>query len=291
MSIQDVAKICLIFPIIFLLIFSQMPETPYYLLSKNKESEATDTLIILRRTYDVVEELKALQSAVKRQQSEQGGFRELFRIPANRKALILSNVTRIFQQLSGTSAYSAYFQLMIVTSTSFPPMLGTSFLLMVQGMVNLSAYYFIDMYGRKTLLVLSASLASTVLFLLGGFMLVKDFTNINTSGSHYFPLMMIFLFIITFNIGMGPIPNVINAEIYSTSIKSKATAFGSLTLSVSMIATIKFYQYTSDHISVAVPFLTFALSTFCSIFFFRFCLIETKGKKLETIQQELIPSK
>lgn len=289
MSIQTVAAICLIFPIIFLLIFSQMPETPYYLLSKNRRIAAMDSLIILRRTREVEKELEILENDVQRQMSEEGGFRELFVIPANRKAFILANVTRFLQQMSGCSAVGSYYQLMVAKSApNIPPMFSTSMLLLLQILLTVTSFYYIDLYGRKLLLVLSASLTTVVLFILGGFIALKDFTYIDTSGLEWFPLMMMVFYVISFILGLGAVTNILTAEMYSTNIKAKATAISSVNLSLLMMATIKYYQYTADHMSQAVPFLTFAVFTCFSTFFFRFCLIETKGKSLEMIQQELM---
>lgn len=290
LSIHTVSKICLIFPILFALIFSHMPETPYYLLTKNKKKAAMDSLIILRRSHDVGKEHEILEMDVYRQQSEQGGFKELFMIPANRKAFILANVTRVVQQFTGTSALGAYFQIIIANASNFSPMLGTTMILVVQAILNMSLYYFIDMYDRKILLVLSSALTAVILFIFSGFLILRDFTSINTTNLQLLPIAMIFFFIIAFNIGLGPIPNVLTAEMYSTSIKAKASALSSLTLSLSMMGSIKFYQYTADNISMAVPFLTFAGCTFFGTFFFRFCLIETRGKTLEMIQRELLAS-
>lgn len=267
-----------------------MPETPYYLLLKHRKVAAMTSLKTLRRTSDVGKELEILESDVQRQQSEQGGFKELFMIPANRKAFMLVNVTRIFQQMTGISAFGAYFQLMISNAADVPPMLGVSMLLMLQMLVNLSMYYIIDLYGRKTLLMLSAVLTTAVLLALGAFLALRDFMNADIAGQNFLPIILIFLYIIGFNSGFSAIPNVLTAEMFSTSIKAKASALSSLTLSFWMMGTIKFYQFTADHISLAVPFLTFGITTLLSIFFFAFSLIETKGNSLESIQQKLIAS-
>lgn len=265
-----------------------MPETPYYLLSKHQKTAAMTSLQILRRTSDVGKELEILECDVQRQQSEQGGFKELFTIPANRKAFVLVNVTRVFQQMTGVSAFGAYFQLMISNAANVPPMFGVSMLLIVQLIVNLSMYCFIDLYGRKTLLMISAAMTTGVLLALGVFLTLRDFTTVDIENQKFLPILLIFLFIVSFNSGLASIPNVLTAEMYSTSIKAKASALSSLTLSVFMMGTIKFYQFTADHISLAVPFLTFGSFTLLSVFFFAFFLIETRGRTLENIQQKLI---
>lgn len=286
-TIPTVGLICLTFPVLFFLLFSHMPETPYYFLSKNRKVEAMESLVTLRRTSKVEKELDILEGDVQRQMSEKGGYRELFTIPVNRKAFILANITRIYQQMTGCTAFFTYFQLLIATASSIPPMIGTSILLLTQVMLTMMSYYFIDLYGRKTLLIISASTTSIVLFILGGFMIVRDFTNIDLSHLQLFPLIMLFFFIVTFTIGSGAVTTIFTAEMYSTSIKAPATALSCVNLSVWMMATVKFYQYTADTFSLAVPFMTFAVFTFSSVFFFHFCLIETKGKTLEMILKEL----
>lgn len=290
LSIQAVACLNLTFPILYFVIFSHMPETPYFLLSKNRTVAAMDSIKTLRRTSKVEKELEILEIDVKRQMSEQGGFKELFSIPANRKAFILANSTRFLQQMSGCSAFGVYFQLIILKSSNLPAMVSSSMLLVLQVVMTITSYFYIDHFGRKTLLIISASLTSVVLFALGGFIVIKDYTLIDTSNLQWFPVFAIVFYVISFVSGLGAVTNMLTAEMYSTSIKAKATALSSINLSLIMIGTVKYYQYTADHISQAVPFMTFGLVTFLSIFFFRFILIETRGKSLETIQQELIAS-
>ncbi|KAJ8939502.1 hypothetical protein NQ314_011117 [Rhamnusium bicolor] len=287
LDIHTTALICFIFPILQWLIFINFPESPYYLIMKKKNEEAAASLRIFRRKNSVEKEIISITADVDRQMSESGTYKDLFTIASNRKAFLLAATARIFQQFTGCTAYTVYYQILIEQSTNLSPVMGSSVLLLVQIAMACLASAFIDKFGRKPLFVLSSGLCFLVLFTLGTFFLLRDYIGIDLSYIDWFPLPMMMLYIIVFSLGLGVALNIFVSEIYSTSIKAKAFSLGSIVFASSMMASTKFYQYTSDNFGMAVPFYTFSGCSLVGTFFFRFVLPETKGQTLEAIQQRL----
>lgn len=286
-DIHTAALICIAFPVLHWICFVNFPETPYYLLMKGKTERARQSLNILRGSQNTEKEMLGLTADVARQMSESGTYLDLFTIDSNRKAFFLITAARIFQQFTGTSAFISYYQILIEQSTNLSPILGSSLIILTQIIMNHIASKFVDSFGRKPLLTLSSGLTFLVLLVLGVYFTLKDYTTLNLSSILWFPLPTLVLFIISSFLGIGVVIPILISEIYSTSIKSKAVSLGSIVFASSMMASTKYYQYTADNFGLAVPFYSFAASTFLGTLFFHFKLPETKGKTLEHIQQEL----
>ncbi|XP_018565807.1 facilitated trehalose transporter Tret1-like [Anoplophora glabripennis] len=286
-DIHTAALVCLAFPVLHWVLFVNFPETPYYLLMKGKTERARQSLKALRGSQDVEKEVLRLTADVARQMSESGTYKDLFTIDSNRKAFFLITAARIFQQFTGTSAFINYYQILIEQNTDLSPVMGSSLIILTQIIMSALASKFVDRFGRKPLLTASAGLTFSVLLILGIYFTLKDYTSLDLSVIHWFPLPMMVLFIITFFLGMGVIMPILVSEVYSTSIKARAISLGGIVFASSMTASTKFYQYAGDNFGLAVPFYTFAASTFFGTLFFHFKVPETKGKTLEAIQQEL----
>lgn len=286
-DIHTAALVCLIFPVLHWICFIPFPESPYYLLMKGNAKKARESLEFLRGSQDVEKEMLGLTADVARQMSESGKYRDLFAIDSNRRAFILMTITRTVQQFTGISAFISYYQILIEQTTDLSPVMGSSLILLTQIIMVLLASKFVDRFGRKPLLITSASLTSVVLFTLGIYFTLKDYTTLDLSGIDWFPLPTMVLFIVSAFLGIGVVIPIVVSEIYSTSIKAKAISLGGIVLASTMMASTKFYQYSADNFGLAVPFFSFATSTLFGALFFHFKLPETKGKTLEEIQQEL----
>ncbi|GJQ67804.1 hypothetical protein Trydic_g16582 [Trypoxylus dichotomus] len=80
LSIQAAALVSLSLPIVFLLTFSWMPESPYFLIMKNQHKLAEKSLKILKGKTDVENDLSRLSEAVKRNGSQKGGLSDLLKV-------------------------------------------------------------------------------------------------------------------------------------------------------------------------------------------------------------------
>lgn len=106
---QALSTILALAPIIFIVVFYFMPETPTYLLKINEVDEAEKNLKYFRGPeYDVTSELKQMQRDIEEAASKQAGLKDLVASRANRKALVSALGLMLFQQLSGVNAVIFY---------------------------------------------------------------------------------------------------------------------------------------------------------------------------------------
>lgn len=93
-------------PLLFIIVFSFMPESPFWLLSKGETTAAGKSLAWLRG-YDskdgaaVSEELDELEHAVQEDMKNVKSFRDLFATPGNRKGLLIVEALALIQRMSG----------------------------------------------------------------------------------------------------------------------------------------------------------------------------------------------
>ncbi|KAJ8954178.1 hypothetical protein NQ318_005773 [Aromia moschata] len=290
-SYLDIHKAAIVFaslPVLFLLVFSQMPESPYYLIMKSRVADAEASLRKLRAKKNVDAELVSIKADVERQMSEPGRYRDLFEIDSNRKACVVMFSLRVIQQFSGVSAFSLYMQTLFEKSSkTLPKHVASSMIFALQGLVNFLATLIVDKVGRKILLTASCLGCCLTLFFEGAYFLVLDFTGLDVANMDYLPLIGVVVFIVVFTIGQGNVVNLMVTEMFSASVKAKASCLMNVLFAITMTLSTKFFQYTSDTVSMCVPFLAFGVCQLAGTVFCVTYVPETKGKTLEQIQQHL----
>lgn len=104
---------------------------------------------------------------------------------------------------------------------------------------------------------------------------------------NYLPISALVTFIIFFNLGLGPIPYIILGEIFPPNIKSIASsALISLNWLTSCFVSM-YVGYVLDIMGMGIMFLIFTILAGAGFLFNHFCVIETKGKSLQEIQDML----
>jgi hypothetical protein len=76
---------CLILPIIFLVTFSFMPETPHFYITKGKRHRAYKSLKFLRSDANVISEYHEIEEFVEGSMKQRSSFVDIFRDEGNRK--------------------------------------------------------------------------------------------------------------------------------------------------------------------------------------------------------------
>ncbi|KAJ3651079.1 hypothetical protein Zmor_017140 [Zophobas morio] len=288
LTIRTTASIFIAFPVLFIILFWRMPESPYYLLMKNEDDKAEHALKFLRRKSNVVEELTKLKADVNRQMSETGTFKDIFAIDSNRKAFLVTIGARFFQLATGVAAMNFYLQILLKEATqSIAPHVGASIVLLIQLVMTVISVFIIDRWGRKPLLLLSITGCFVNLSFQTIFFILKEHTSVDTSVVDWFPLMMMMLNISLFSLGLGSGVSVLTTEMFSASIKAKLICLVNGSYALMTLSFTKYYQATADGFGLTMPFSSFVVLSFVGVLFFYYLVPETKGKTLEQIQQRL----
>ncbi|MET0462077.1 MAG: sugar porter family MFS transporter [Chitinophagaceae bacterium] len=263
----------------FLLLLLRTPESPRWLISKGKRSDALKILLRLRQSEQAEQEFAAMINASSRLKENS---RSLLH-PAIRFPLFIGIVLAVFQQFSGINAIIYYGPKIFEAASKNA---NNSMLFQtILGAVNL-AFTFVaiktaDKYGRKALL--KWGLTGIVLSLIScGFLFYLDFVN------PVLILILILVFIASFAFSLGPITWVIINEIFPTDVRVKAVSVCTLALWIANFLVGQFFPWLLEARGAAVTFWIFAGCSLINYLFSVRIVKETSGKSLEEMEEVFV---
>ncbi|CAH1987792.1 unnamed protein product [Acanthoscelides obtectus] len=287
--------VCSCIPIIHLIAFSIMPESPYYYIKRGNLKAARKSLEILRGTVDVDGEMESLSKAVVRQErTEKTGYLDLFAVPSNRKAFYIYIILCLTNKWSGKNPCLFYTETIFKEAgSSIDATLSVIIYCSVELLaVATTTFFIVDRFGKRLLLISSTlGCAISVLFLAMHFYL-KDYQPHLDVQLDWLPITALVAYNIFFSIGLSFGPVAVLSELFPTSVKAKALCLAD-SFSVTMGTLVsKFFQITMDTTgTMSIPFFFFSGCSFVGLIFIIKYIPETKGKTLEEIQHFLIGSK
>ncbi|CAK9808730.1 Facilitated trehalose transporter Tret1 [Anthophora quadrimaculata] len=290
-SYNCLAYSCAIIPVIFFLTFTWMPESPYYLLMKNNENKAKKNLRRLKRyaTEDQLEEdMEQMQKTVIRDISDKGHIWDLFDIPGNRKAVLISFGLQLVLQFSGLAAIESYTQeILEEADTSLSAGVAVIVLSVLQLVAGVGAAALVDNLGRRPLLFVTTLLGGLSLVVAGAFYFLKFYMCVDMTGLGWILHASVIFYELIMALGLNPLSYMMLGELFPTNIKGVAVSIANLWASLLAFIVSKMYQVISDSCGVYTSFGWFAASCFLGIIFIVLVVPETKGKSLLEIQEEL----
>lgn len=286
-SIQSTAFIMLPIPALFIVTFVFMPDSPYYLIMIGKVEEAKKSLQKLRGREDVKIELAQITLDVHRQLKESGRFKDLFLIGSNRKALIIANISRVFQHYSGAGALVVYSQYIFQQaggdiSSGVAAMIVSG----IFASVTVFANVICDKLGRRKSMIISCLGCGLVLLAEATYFYLQTYNIVDLIIINWFPILGLAVYAVSSCIGLSVVPTLLVGEIFSTSIRKHANTVTNMIFSTNICLGLKLFQILMS-LGMWVPFLFFGLCCLLSSVMSYFIIPETKGKTLEEIQQML----
>lgn len=285
-SVRTFSIILAIFPAIFVFMFSIFaPETPLYYFKTGKGDLARKSLQKLRGSKsEIGEEFSIIRKSV--EESEHGTLRDILGNTELKRGLVISLGLMFFQQLSGIMAIMFYAQKIFVEAgVHLDSAICAIIIGAIQLFIGTIIPFIIDRLGRKKLLFISAIGTFFSEGILGGFCVIRNYTEL--SSLSIVPFICMIAYIITYNIGCGPIPWVIMGELFPNNVKSAASLLSTSCSCLLAFLVANFFQTVVETLGIGGTFLIFTVSCFLSIPFCYFLVIETKGKTFLQIREEL----
>ena len=271
--------------ILFWSLLFTIPESPRWLVRKGRREEAKH---ILDRIGDPNAEqtVQAIEESLAVIQSQGRDNVRLFQ-PKYFWVIFLAWSVAMFNQLSGINAIN-YYAPRIFEMFNF----GTSaalFATMGVGTVNLTftilAFFFIDWFGRRALLMFGA-LGTTAMHLLVAWQLSLPPDQMNST----IAIGGIFGFIAFFAVSQGAVIWVFISEIFPNAVRAKGQALGSFTHW--FMCTIISWLFPVVAASAGwMAFGFFGCMTMLQFFFALFLMPETKGGTIEQMERRLAEDK
>nr|XP_003699795.1 PREDICTED: facilitated trehalose transporter Tret1-like [Megachile rotundata] len=287
LSMEMFGYVSLVPNILFMILFSMIPESPYHYLLHGDIDKAEASLKWFRRETDVKTEIRELQEFVNG--TETNNFVKLkeFLIPSNfKKALIVVGIY-FFSYMTGYSALNSYSQIILIRSKiSVTPSLVVTILGLSTIVAGAAGTILVDKFDRRFFLIISGAGSSISLALLGlHFHLLS--LDYNAASLTWLPIFSMLLFNLSMSIGLQPIPSTLLGEMFTANMKTIASTCVNINNALMSFASARTYQPFLDLVGEKYVYWTFSV---CSIFvipYVLFLIPETTGKSLLEIQQSI----
>ena len=268
------------------LLFGMMyvPESPRWLLVKERDSEARSVLHKILEDSAVENEMAQIKKTIADEKLNKGNWSDLF-TKRLRQPLLIGIGIFLIQQFSGINAV-IYYAPTIFKDAGFASnnaqLLATIGVGVINSLSTIFAIIYIDKIGRKPILYIGLIGASIALFCLGFSFYMSEHGD---TSLQWLSITSVYVYIIFFAISLGPLGWLLISEVYPLSIRGFAMSLGS------------FYHWIFDFL-VSFTFLTlrnqlgsygtiWLYMTVClvGLLYAKYIVFETKGMSLEEIEK------
>lgn len=239
----------------------------------------------LRDRSDVSEDLDEIKRIIKdSNNTAKSGWISIFKEPILRRSFLIGSGCLFLQAFSGVSVILSYMG-PIFDSIGIP---GNIIAALV-GSLKLLMYFLsscvVEKFGRRLLMLVSTFTTGLVLFFIGVSFCLKQFNAEIADRVPWLPVVGVFLFVITYSIGIGPLPMAIVGEVFTGDIKSTALAVMMIVFSCFSFIVTSCFPFVVDWFGIYWCFWLFAAICTAGVAFVYFIIPETKGKSFLEIQK------
>jgi MFS transporter, SP family, arabinose:H+ symporter len=258
-----------------------VPESPRWLMQKNRGQEAFDILNRIDGEQSAHAEMTAIRASLVEKSCR---LKDLL-MPGIRIALLIAIGLAVFQQLDGVTVLIFYAPV-IMQQAGFPQASEAIRVTMIIGIWNLictfAAVWLIDRVGRRPLLLYGT------LGMAGGLTAMGIFFHLHITGP-VVPLVMM-IAVAAYVMSMAPVAWLIMSEIFPNHMRGKGMAVASTALWIASFGGNFLFPLITDYSekhygSAASAFWLFAVVCLVTFVFCWWLVPETKGRSLEEIGQ------
>ncbi|KAK9501580.1 hypothetical protein O3M35_012280 [Rhynocoris fuscipes] len=275
--------------IIFIVTFFYFPESPYYLLIKNRKADAIESLRWYRGNIApsaVETELSEMQKNVEESRANKAGFRALGR-RGTLLALMIGIYLLILQQGDGQNALLTYTQTIFEMSNIEIP---GSICAIISGATIVIGSCFtpfiVNRFSMKKTFIVATYLVAIAMGLLGLFFYLKS-SGHDVSKLSFLPLLAFVMYNLFAGWGPAPIPWAMTAELLPTQVKGICTCICGVISSLAGFLVIEITGIMFDKVGHAAVFggyfIFIALFTTIGIFI----IPDTSGMSLPEVHEFL----
>jgi len=255
---------------------SVAPESPQWLAKGNFRE---GTLSAMRRLRTSPAEPEVDQIFSEMTESRSGGSSE--RLGQYKKSMVVAIGLCAYQQFSGVNAVMMYTTNICKSAGMADPAAMSTVVMGAQVVLTLISCVLMEKLGRRPLLLFgSASMA------VGHMVLALYFFRPDVVPS-MLALVALFVFILGFSWGLGPIPWIMMAEVFPTSVAAKCAAIATaVNWGSSFVVTLSF-SYLEEGLTKEGTFLLLAVICVSCFFFTLFLVPETRGLSVDEVLVKL----
>ncbi|KAH3664120.1 hypothetical protein OGAPHI_004834 [Ogataea philodendri] len=290
-------------PAVQLAAFLFLPDTPRFLISKNKLEKAAKVIARTHRgatpesiSYKIAE-TKTLNSSIPGDSvfsKTWNGIKEIHRVPSNFRALVIACGLQGIQQFTGFNSLM-YFSSTIFKAIGFDN--STAVSIIVSGtnfVLTVVAFFIIDKVGRRRMLLVSlpvmmiALIVNAIAFHYVPLKFENDSVELTDQVSNWGYVIMVFMIIYVgaYAVGIGNVPWQ-QSELFPQSVRGVGASYATATNWSGSLVISSTFLTMLEHITPTGTFALFAALTAVSIVFCYLFYPELSNLALEETQQLL----
>lgn len=278
-------------PLLAFLLMLPMPETPGWLLSKNRREEAKKSLSRLRgNSCNIDLELETLAQFTQKNVVAKQSIRDMLRTlvkPYAIKPFILMFFYFLIYQFSGVNPITFYaVDIFQQSGTDINKYTATVILGSVRLVLTLVACVLMRKCGRRVLTVVSGTGCAIAMLGLGTYMYLGELWTMNGEPlkARWIPLACILFYIAVCTIGFLVVPWVMIGEVYPTQVRG---IMGGITVCFAhlfVFTVVKTYPYLIKLLNTYGTFWLYGCISLMGTVLLYSYLPETRGRTLQEIE-------
>ncbi|CAG9135109.1 unnamed protein product [Plutella xylostella] len=288
---QWTATIFTAFPILSVLLFTLVPESPTWLISKGRTDEGVKSFGWLRGFSDEAnKELKGIVEMQKAADSEPKlSFKEKIvslKCPEFRKPLLIMILFFITNQFAGVNAVAFYSIEIVGKSVGQGLDHYVSMLIIdtVRAVMSVVACVISKRFGRRPLCFISG--VWTALSMVGLSMFLYFTEGKSVEHLAFIPLLCLLSYICAVTIGLVPLPWIMCGEVFPTKSRGLGSGISSASAFAAFFVVVKTAPDMMSGLGEVVTFLVYGTVAGVGTIVMYFILPETKGKSLQEIEDK-----
>lgn len=280
------ASISLVPNVLFLISFPFIPNTPHYLIRRNKVDEAAKSIEWYTRNIDSYKEVESLSSFLNSspQLPLVKTLRELH-TPVNFKTLIVLNILFIIIHLCGAYTIMVYFEIILIDAkvTVMSPATLVTIISTLGIPATWAALYTSDKFGRTTILLCSCISIALTLFAMGVHFQLLD-SGCTHPNIQWITVISLAIYRSTLSLGIFTIMPVLMGEMFAPNVKSLCSCICLIMNSVSTFVSQKYFVFLVENFAYKYVFYLLGAIKLLAGLYAKRMIPETKGKSLQEIQ-------
>ncbi|XP_069691033.1 facilitated trehalose transporter Tret1-like isoform X3 [Periplaneta americana] len=287
MSVRDMSIVAITLPILFMLTYIWLPESPMYLLGKGRSEEALKSYLWFRGGDAQLadEEMKKLSMVV--QNNVKVSLRDLLAVRGTRKALLIAVVFCIVMVLSGMNVIFSYCTRLFETSgSSLSPEISSIIVASLNLLGSITAGICADLIGRRFILISTQILQAVSLGGMGIFLFLGE-SGIDVSAVNIIPVICLSVYCFCIVAGLGTVGYVVFSETFRPEARGVAMSVIGLCVWMLGFLSTKFHNSLEEVLGLYGCFWLYAAVSLAGSIFTYFQLPETRNRSLESILREL----
>nr|QJX15785.1 major facilitator superfamily protein [Phyllotreta armoraciae] len=277
---------------VFLVLFGFTTETPEYLLAIGRRSDCFKALRKLRSnkdTKEIIFDFEQIENNLKMKASaKKTGLLALLKDRNARLGIVLALIPSILHHFCGDSAISTFLGPIFQSAgTNISIGLATAIVGVVK-IFSLGISSFIVERKGRVFLLLSSALGCALFFtLIGLYFYLKKMGSSIVNDIRWLPLVGVVGYVVAFSVGLGPLPNTIMGELFSTDHRPIAVSIIIAVVTVFLFGLNFLFPLVTEYAGMHFSMWMFAFNSLFGAFCIYLFLPETAGKSISENQNVL----